>query len=717
MRRQIRKDRGFLLLACTIWAAFAGLPGAKAVDLTLNGNSFAWSSGSLDYGTMSINGNGYFFLGGTGSVSASRYLVGDQSIGSFYLTGGVATGGTMEIGRGGTMYVSGGLFQTSNYMTVGWTGSGTLSVSGGVVRAGILNLGSYNSRGIVAQTSGTVEATNYLSIGRSSATAVSYGLAGGLLTTPKVEVGGGASYAEMFISGGTLSTAQFTKGLPTGGSILTIGGGRIVATGSNASFIPTGFLIQALDGASTIFDTNGKDIGIQSNITRHAALSTSDGGITVTGGGTLTLSATNTFTGQTQLQGATTLRLTGGNALRESTLNITSGTVQFINHTSGTLGGLAGTQGFALTNDLGQAVTLNVGRNHENTTFSGVLSGSGSLVKTGTGTLTLSGNSAYTGGTVIGAGTLALGSAGALGNTGTLAFTGGTLRFSSANTTDYSARFSQAAGQQFRLDTNGQSVTLASSLSSAGGTVTKLGLGTLTLSGSNAYSGNTTVLSGTLRAANNHAVGTGDVVVNTGGVFLVDQGYAVANDVVLSGGEYQRRLTGSLAHALDATSDLGGVDTRASLLGGASVGTTLIASFSATSTASNDIIRRSDVYHFAGTDDAAFALELSFASTEQRLYLGWLDGGQWTNAVDGNTANTATGPMLNYQGSFEEFQAEYGTNLASYIGAYGVDIEGGTTSVWAVLDHNSDFAVIPEPGTAGLLALGGLIALRRRRRG
>src|SRR5208283_1966362 len=80
---------------------------------------------------------------------------------------------------------------------------------------------------------------------------------------------------------------------------------------------------------------------------------------------------------------------------------------------------------------------------------------------------------------------------------------------------------------------------------------------------------------------------------------------------------------------------------------------------------------------------------------------------QWLNAVAGNI----------------------GTNLGGFhlgawlpgdmtLGDWGVDMTSHT--VWAVLDHNSDFAVVPEPSTLSLLAAGGLgllAAVRRRRKG
>ena len=155
------------------------------------------------------------------------------------------------------------------------------------------------------------------------------------------------------------------------------------------------------------------------------------------------------------------------------------------------------------------------------------LDGGGGLTKTGSGTLTLSGNNSYGGGTMISAGTLSLGSAGAIGSRGPISFGGGVLQFTADNATDYSARFSTAPNQAFAVDTGGQSVTLAAPLSSVGGSLTKLGLGTLTLSGSNSYDGGTTISGGTLVATTPAAMpgsGTPGRVVFGGGTLQVAMG-------------------------------------------------------------------------------------------------------------------------------------------------------------------------------------------------
>ena len=148
-------------------------------------------------------------------------------------------------------------------------------------------------------------------------------------------------------------------------------------------------------------------------------------------------------------------------------------------------------------------------------TLTGIFSGAGTNIVDG-GTLTLSGASTYTGDTVLNGGEVIVygaetpGTSGPLG-VGTIDFNGGTLGFSVNNTFDYSSRFNTAAGQVYSFDTGGQNVTLAGALASSGGTLAKLGSGTLTLSGANAYSGATTISAGKLEIQG--AAGSGSITV------------------------------------------------------------------------------------------------------------------------------------------------------------------------------------------------------------
>ncbi|MCW1916373.1 autotransporter-associated beta strand repeat-containing protein [Luteolibacter sp. GHJ8] len=168
-------------------------------------------------------------------------------------------------------------------------------------------------------------------------------------------------------------------------------------------------------------------------------------------------------------------------------------------------------------------------------TLSGVISGPGTLQSTSSGLIVLSGANTYTGGTnVTGTALLRLDSPGALGSTGTISMTGGTLQASAANTADYSARFSSAAGQLYRLNTNGQSVAWASPLLSSNGSLWKYGPGTLTVTGASTYGGGTNVQGGVLETA---------LVSDTGATPIGTFGTAGGSFLSLGGGTF--RYTGS----------------------------------------------------------------------------------------------------------------------------------------------------------------------------
>jgi autotransporter-associated beta strand protein len=180
--------------------------------------------------------------------------------------------------------------------------------------------------------------------------------------------------------------------------------------------------------------------------------------------------------------------------------------------------------------------SVTVTSNTSNYTFSGTgsISGTGALTLSGSSTLTLATSNTYTGGTNINGGILNLASNGSIGTLGTISFGGGVLQYSANNTTDYSSRFSTASNQPIAIDTNGQSVTLASNLSSPGGSLTKLGAGTLTLAGTgNTYNGSTTITAGILSvSAQGNLGGNGPIVFNGG--TLTSAGVTLTNAVVIS---------------------------------------------------------------------------------------------------------------------------------------------------------------------------------------
>ncbi len=145
----------------------------------------------------------------------------------------------------------------------------------------------------------------------------------------------------------------------------------------------------------------------------------------------LTLAGNNPYYGATIVEGGT-LALANSLAIQNSMLDTSGGgTLSFGTLTSATLGGLTGSGGLNLTSSSSVGLALSVGNNGVNSTFSGVLKGSGSLNKIGSGTLLSSGSSTYTGPTTISQGELLVNgsmvspltvqSGGTLGGTGSVA--------------------------------------------------------------------------------------------------------------------------------------------------------------------------------------------------------------------------------------------------------------------------------------------------------
>ena len=280
--------------------------------------------------------------------------------------------------------------------------------------------------------------------------------------------------------GGTLALGS-TAAVGATGAIF-FGGGTLQFTRSNTTDYSNRFSGASVQSYN--IDTNGQ------GVTFASPLTSSGGTLTMVGAGTLTLSAANTYTGGTNLN-AGVLDLGSAGALGSTgVIAFGGGTLQFSGNNTTDYSGrfsTAASQAYNIDPN-GQAVTF----------ASNLTSAGGTLTELGAGVLTLAGVNTYAGGTKLSGGTLALGSAGALGTTGTVTFSGGTLQFSANNTTDYSGRFSTKAGQAYSIDTNGQSVSLATGLTSNGGSPTKLGAGTLTLSGAATYTGDTTINGGTL---------------------------------------------------------------------------------------------------------------------------------------------------------------------------------------------------------------------------
>jgi autotransporter-associated beta strand protein len=237
---------------------------------------------------------------------------------------------------------------------------------------------------------------------------------------------------------------------------------------------------------------------------------------------------------------AGTLIVVGSGTLGSAngSLTVNTGGTLDLHGTNQTIGNFTGTGGTILNNATGTNVTLTIGSgNGTGGNFAGVIannsSGTGTvaLTKIGTGTQTLSGANTYTGATTINAGTLALSGTGSVADSSGVDLTasGATFDISAAAGNETINDLAGVAGSTVNLGAKGltegtaNSTTFAGVIEGTGGSLTKVGAGTLTLSGANTYSGGTTITAGTLQIGNgtssNGSIGTGGVTDSAALVF------------------------------------------------------------------------------------------------------------------------------------------------------------------------------------------------------
>ncbi|EAT3046377.1 fibronectin-binding autotransporter adhesin ShdA, partial [Salmonella enterica] len=328
-------------------------------------------------------------------------------------TGAVANSGVLQVGEGeleNTLSGSGSLVKT---------GTGELTLSGDNTYSGGTTI-----------TGGTLRADHADSLGT-----------GAIANSGVLKVGEG----------------ELENTLSGAGSLVKTGTGELTLSGDNTysggTTISDGTLIaDHADSLGTGAIANSGVLKVGEGELENTLSGT--GSLVKTGTGELTLSGDNTYSGGTTISGGT---LTADHA--------------------DSLG----------SGDIDNSGVLKVGEGElENT-----LSGSGSLVKTGTGELTLSGDNSYSGGTTIIGGTLTADHADSLG-TGAVA-NSGVLQVGEGE--------------------------LENTLSGSGSLV-KTGTGELTLGGDNSYSGDTTIADGTLIAANVNALGSGNI--DNSGTLMLD---------------------------------------------------------------------------------------------------------------------------------------------------------------------------------------------------
>jgi autotransporter-associated beta strand protein len=270
-------------------------------------------------------------------------------------------------------------------------------------------------------------------------------------------------------------------------------------------------------------------------------------------GGMFILTGQNTYTGGTTIKEGV-LQLSGGDDRLNPAGNITilGGTLDLGSTTQNITGSAVvsfqgGTvQNGTINNTSSQPYDGQAGY------VSAVLAGSAGLVKTGTGTLTLSRvKNTYTGGTTIQEGTLILagwwGDYDRLNPAGNITILGGTLDLGSTtqNITGSAVVSFQGgtvqngtinkAGGNYTTDGSSGNATVSAVLAGSAGLV-KTGSGTLTLSGANTYTGGTTVTAGKLLVNNTSGSGTGSGAVTVGNQAVLGGTGRIAGDVTIQSG-------------------------------------------------------------------------------------------------------------------------------------------------------------------------------------
>lgn len=170
------------------------------------------------------------------------------------------------------------------------------------------------------------------------------------------------------------------------------------------------------------------------------------------------------------------------------------------------------------TNVTPSSVTVNNANNTYTISGSGGIGGSGTFTKEGSGAVTLSTINSFAGGLDLNGGTVIFSALGNLG-AGAINFNGGTLQYS-GNSDDISTKAVNLNAGGGTINTAGQTVNYANPIGNNGvGGLTKTGSGSLTLNGTNTYSGNTVVSQGTLAlGANSILTNSAAIIVNSGAV-------------------------------------------------------------------------------------------------------------------------------------------------------------------------------------------------------
>jgi outer membrane autotransporter protein len=519
----------------------------QAWDNSLSANAiFGGTAGTVTLGgpitaqNLTFSVTGYTLTGNTltlaGLAPALSLTTGTTTIASGIAgAAGLTTTGAGSLTLSGVSSYSGGFSLTNSANT--YTGATT-------IQSGTLQIGNGGTTGSLGTSSHVVVNNGALRINRTGTVTMGQAISGtGSLTklaTGTAILTGDNSYTGMTtISGGIL---QIGNGSTAG----TLGTGNVAVTGTTSrlqinrsdtitlgqTISGTGNLTQAGTGTTILTGNNTyATTTITAGTLQIGAGGTTGslgtGAVTVATGSTLAINRSNTLGLQNVISGAGSVNQAGsgttillGRSTYSGATTISAGTLQIGNGLSSNFGHIG--SGAVINN--GTLVFNRHGAENDGRTIANVISGTGTLVQNGPGTIWLTGTNTYTGPTIINLGTLSLGPLNVIGGaTGDLGassqvqvMNAGTLQINRSN-----------------------AISLGQAISGTG-QLTKLAAGVATLTGNNTYTGATTISGGTLQIGDGGSTGTlgsGNVLVSAGALLAVnrDNAYVVNNTIAGAG--------------------------------------------------------------------------------------------------------------------------------------------------------------------------------------
>ncbi len=321
-------------------------------------------------------------------------------------------------------------------------------------------------------------------------------------------------------SGGTTITEGTLKfvgssSLPLEGSTITLNGGTLALNRTPG----------LLTVENPVFLRRDSSISVDPSVeAAFPEIVSGNGALTKTGEGTLILNGINSYTGATTINQGT-LRFLNRGLPSSSAITVGNGTLEF---------------GPFMPLEIANPITLNENNSiisaDENVQIelSGVISGSGRLNKRGEGIVLLSGNNTYTGGTTINQGTLKIIRTNSLPEE-QIILVGGTLGFGPLANVTVVNDINLTQPSTIDCD-EGYFGTLSGNISQNSPCfITKTGAGTITLSGTNNYTGGTTINQGSLIFNSSASVPTrGIITLNQATLGFGGEGaISTAADIIL----------------------------------------------------------------------------------------------------------------------------------------------------------------------------------------